>query len=114
MDDKGMAFFYWPAPHVRVLGISALHRNFTATSLLVYDCAGGDCVSSPRDEGWQCDNASAIRLRLERVSKPRIAGVGCNASLHAKTRQRHARAGRWHASRFRDESGRRTTHVAMR
>jgi len=46
-----------------------------------------------------------VLLQFEGLSRPRIAGVGCNSSLHGKTRLWHARAGRKRVSQFGGSSG---------
>src|SRR5215468_1109106 len=47
------------------------HRNFTETSLLVYDRESRARVFSPRDEGRQCDDASAsVRWSTEAAHCP--------------------------------------------
>jgi len=64
------------ADRVSVLSLfatfSQLHRNFTSTSLLVYDPEDRARVLSPRDEGRQCDNASTLPLQFAGVPRPRI------------------------------------------
>src|SRR5262245_31369697 len=79
---------------------SPVHRNFTPTSLLLYDCAAGPSVSSPRDEGRRCNNASPLPLQFAGVSRPRIAGAGRHSSFHASARLRLARAGKKRGARF--------------